>query len=267
MEIDRRGFLKTLAGVPLVLGLPSLLRGQDKVDGPAWFGKALERMKKENKPGVVIAIPEDRPERFNLGIALARLIEQGDEGVHEILCEAVFVCASAKLVRDAREGETVIVIDVDGRRVEGAKLDLKDFTKILQPLLHGEKNERLRERAGAIRKKTDEKVLAALKRIDSDSGDERDEATALLEKNAEGIVALLVFERLTAEEPERRARLRTVIKHHFETFDTKKPGPQLPYGTELRERTGCGDDSDTPVKCGMGSVPENGRKFLRFVTK
>jgi len=266
MDLARRAFLAT----PLVFGLRELL-AQDPKWEPDWFRKARERMARTNRSGVVLVVPDGQPEREQLGNALQTLLETPSEGLRELFCEAVFVCVTSEVaracLREPGERQNRFLLDPQGRRLAADTvdpeiyLDGQKFLKSFVPLVHGEKGERLRERAAAIREKLEVGVKKALGRLDAETVDERDEAAALVQKNAETILPLLVETRVVTANEEVRARCRAIVQKHFET--AAAPGPRLPYGTRLEDPV----VKDSCTGCGLVVVRREPRKLLRFLTK
>lgn len=260
MELNRRDFLKAAGGFGLVLGLPSTLLGQDPE--PEWFGKALARMKRENKPGVALAVPKDPQARRSLSRNLLALVQTENTDVRMILAEAVFVGLGAKeFDRIGRDGETAVLIDTEGRRIEGIAFGAFDqapkFVEAFAKLLHGAGDARLNERADAILQAAPADVRQALADLAVDDLETADRAEAVLHRHAAAIVPLLV------RESRKKPRARAVVLRYFADLSEKEPG-RLPYGVRVGEHYGCTEDSQ--AKCGRSSVPSHGRKFLEFLS-
>lgn len=264
--MDRRTFL----AAPLVFGLRELL-AQDAKGEPDWYRKARERMARTNRYGVVLVVPDSQPEREQLGNALQTLLESPSEGLRELFCEAVFVCVTGEVaracLREPGERHNRYLLDPAGKRLAAdtldpaVALDWQKFLKSFLPLVHGERGERLRDRAAAIREKLDAGVKKALARLDAETVEERDEAAALVQKHAETILPLLVETRVTTRNEEVRARCRAILQKHFDSAAV--PGPRLPYGTRLEEPV----VKDNCPACGLVVVRSEPRKLLRFLTK
>ena len=171
----RRDFLARAARASVILGLPDLLApGSRPLVGNPAFDDALARMAREKMPGVVIRIPKDPAWRLELGKRLVYIVDgptrrdqprfgvspdltDADYSLHELLLEAVFVCVEerriAHLLRRPNANDTLILIDSQGKRIDGAALDDASLARAdsleaeVRRLVHGAKNERLRERA------------------------------------------------------------------------------------------------------------------------
>ena len=81
---------------------------------------------------------------------------------------------------------------------------------------------------------------------------------------------LLIFERRTSKDSERRGRARQIIDARFEAADEKSPGPRLPFGTRFEAGYGgCGADMEegVSIQCGMGRLEGKGERFLRFLER
>lgn len=247
--MNRRDFLKTAGGVAAILGLPSLALGQD--DSPEWLRQALARMKKENKFGLAIRVPADYDQRFELSRKLLELLRSEKDEMVELLSSSVLVCLGGKSF-PGRDGEALALLDLDGKRVDGAKS--LEFPTLLT-------DDRIRERAEAIRKTVD--VSKTLEALEGDL-EEAAAATAKLEKLAPAIAPLLVYEHRQSK-GEVRDRLMAVLQRYVAEFEGKEPGPRLPFGVECKDHTGCSEEPYS--KCGRSSMPQPARKFLEFLAK
>ena len=276
MKTTRRRFIRQTGGFSLLLGFPSL--GCRRVPAPDWLEEGLARMRKQNKPGVVLRVPTEKKKRCLLGHQLAHYMNSRKPDVHEIFCEAVFMCLESATVADhiqgARKSETVILIDVDGYAQAGAPAltlgkpyDEDSFAVTLRSLLHGPGNQRLVARAEALRRKTPVAVVKALDELKTGPDLE------ILEKHAGSILPLLVRARLEADTKDREAKVRRIIEKHFADANVKKRGPRLPYGVEVRpDMGGCGDRCEEgdpnrgAVACGMAMMVPGSREFVKFLT-
>ena len=272
MMIDRRAFLAGAATAPLVFGLRELL-GQEPKWEPDWFAQARRRMKESGRFGVVLVIPGDKAGRERLGTALQALLEDESEGPRELFSEAVFVCVTAEIaragLREAGERQNRLLLSPDGKRVLADSVELNlfedpaKFIKSFGALIHGDKGERLRDRAAAIRAELGDGAKRALARLDADTVEERDEAASQLQKVADWIIPLLVETRVTSTSEEVQARCRAILRKYFESGAPTAP-PRLPFGCALETPTPKGDGCPG---CGLVIVRRDARKFLGFLSK
>jgi hypothetical protein len=272
MMLSRRVFLAGAASAPFIYGLRELLSQEPKWE-PDWYALARGRMKETGRFGVVLVVPDDKAGRERLGNALQALIEDEAEGPRELFCEAVFVCVTPEIaracVREAGERENRFLISPEGKRLAASKYQialLEDpgwFLKSFGEFVHGDKGERLKERAGAIRAGLGEDVKRALSSLDADTVEERDEASALLQTEAEKIAPLLVETRVTSSNEEVQARCRAILRKSFESKAPAAP-PRLPFGCTLENPQ---PPRDTCAACGIAVIREDARKLLRFLTK
>lgn len=274
VTMDRRRFLSLASGAPLVWGLDRLL-AREPSRAPDWLGAARRRMADTGRPGVILAVPERRPDRFQMGSALHELLKDPDEGVHEIFSGAVFVCLDSELAVSAgfghfEEGNRVLV-SPGGDRVLADDYDLDlledppSFVESFGPFLHGEDGSRLREFAGAVRARASAGALAAIDVLESDSVEERERAACVLARHLDSILPLVLQLRRTAAGQETRSRMATLVEQYWARHDASEPGSRLPFGcTRPREplaaQRGCG-------ACGIAIVTGPTRKFLGFLTK
>jgi hypothetical protein len=251
--MDRRTFLKLTGGSALFIGLQPLLGQDEKQD---WMRLALERMKKENKPGVAILVPAEYGAQRELGRKLLALLQTESDDVMEILCEAVFVCVRGEF--PGRDGDTAALFDLEGRRIEGLRLDLERFAEQMGGLLHGQ---RLEERARVLRK---DFPMETFEKLGGDL-EEADQAAAVLDRHADRFLPLYVWMRIEMKPGIARDRLRAAIRRYFGKGQPDENGPRLPFGTKVVEHRGCGEDPQS--KCGRASVSGPAKKFLQFAAK
>jgi hypothetical protein len=268
--LTRRDFLAGSAAVPFVFGLRELLSQEPKTQ-PGWYAQALLKMKETGRFGVVLVVPYGKAEREKFGATLQALLENASEGPRELFCEAVFVCVTSEIARacvwEPGERQNRFLLAPDGKRVEADTIDADPyedpakFLKSFGAFVHGPKGERLRDRALAIRESLGDDVKKALSRLDAETVEERDEASAILLKKADAIVPLLVETRISSKSEEIRARCRGILQKYFEA--SALPGPRLPFGGELA----VVPPRDNCPGCGLVIVRQDARKFLRFLAK
>ncbi|GEM_PF-3939747 len=283
--IDRRTFLRQLAAAPAVFGLKDLW-GQDSSNPapPTWWTDALKRMKETHRYGVVLVSPSDARGRIALGDALLARLEAEDTEVLECFCEAVYIVLrpdlAARLLREKRAsaGENRYLFDPEGKQLPGDSVSLeilkdsKRFAESFSLFVRGPKNEQLRKTAERIASESPAEVRAAIEKLNADDMDAREAAVATLVRHADAVAPLLVYARLTDPSEERRLRLGMVLRRYFHARPLDQAGSRLPYGTVRQVyRGGCGgieaEEEGRSIECGRARVTEEGRKFLRFLTK
>jgi hypothetical protein len=292
MNIDRRAFIVHAGSA--VAGLAAFAseeKGPDPDPGkglppgpPKPLAEALARGRAENKPVILLRIPEDKQLRHNPGHWIIYYLRADDPGIRELFSETVLVCVESATIRqhvqDAAATHDLVLLDAVGKPVDGAAADFKERWQELpgeiRKLAHGADGARLRERAAAIRQKTDASVLAALDRLGTGEG-KPDEDKALLLKQASEIMPLIVHSRNDSLLPARRLALRDVIDAYYRGSSETAAGPRLPFGVDTAPYVpSCGVDhckeqpADTPerrVACGMAVMREDARMFLRYLLR
>jgi hypothetical protein len=274
MEATRRGFL-IQAGA--ILGLP-LVGCKRSPPVPTYcFQQAVKRAAADTKLGVAIVLPADRTLRCTLGHHLVSLAHGGAPEAREILVEAVFVCIErgdlAACIPGARADDTVVVFDETGRFVQGLPLDYDKFADhlidVARGLVHGDQNERLRDRAEALRKQASPALLRAI--ADPDPP----ENYSYLSRGAGQMLPLLIYERLTTRSDTHRTAFASLIQTHVATVEDEGPRRRLPYGIVTQEyEGGCGQPACEEeererggVACGMAVATGPSRSFLRFASR
>jgi hypothetical protein len=199
------------------------------------------------------------------------MIRTASAETQALLAEAVLVCMTSALaldrVRGAKERETRFLLGPDGKRVQADDLEWPpagreaELVRSLSTLLHGPKEERLKEHAARIEKKLPDAVRKAIDDLDAEDFAERDAASATLLKHAHGMIPYLVHRIRTEAVIERRWRLEAAVKRTFESGPEAKPGPRLPYGCSGRRGY-----NDPCPGCGIARAPDPSRYFLRFLT-
>jgi hypothetical protein len=258
-ELSRRAFLGTTAAGALVLGFPWLASGEDAK--PEAWTQALEAMKKRKCPGVAIVVPEGADDRKKLGAALERIAKASNAwdampALAPLLLEAVWVCVPAKTV-EAKDGETVVLVDSEGKRVAGAKIDLSDDAKVekdLADLLHGE--ERLAKRAKEQRTKEVEAALAKVAGNDDGTG------IQYLAQHLDAAIAAIIEAIDAAKGGKSAAPLKQLLASEYarRVEDAKS----FPYGVEFKVE--WNQPAPCPP-CGEARPSVTARKFLDFLTK
>jgi len=247
---------------------------------------ALARMRAENKHGVVIRIPSSPERRHNPGHGLAYALSQDRIETREAFSEVVIVCLESRVVQtsiaSAGSDHDLILFNEDGRAEAGRSFNYEEgwneLSAAILALAHGPGNARLKERAAAIRAKTDPGVLAALDRFGTTPND-LDADKALLLQEAARLMALLLHTLDVERSPRRHDAVRALIDAYFASSKPGAPGPRLPFGVELGPAAGgCGDDPcreqpprrkdyEISVACGMARVTANSRSFVRYLTR
>lgn len=230
-------------------------------------------MKDGERPGLVFLAPATDEWPVPMAKALLDLLESGDSRAHEIFCSAIVTClgpevASACLPESATPGK-VLVLESTGRVQSTVDLKLENlkepavFFETFDKLLHGADRARLSTRAEAVRGKLTDEEKKAFETLEADDLPVREKASAVLLKNAEALMPLLVFERGTSATPDRAARLRSLIDTYFNRCEEKTPGPRLPFGTRIAPGMDCGvDRDDVAVQCGMARLEGKGQRLL-----
>lgn len=265
--MNRRTFLAT---APAFLGLREILAADET---PGWYRAALDRMRRTGRSGVVLVAPNDPKMRRRWGSALWALAADNNPGAHELLCEAVFIC-----VRRDRAGEgNCFLLDPDGKRVETTNVPIETmedpgrFTATFRRLIRGRHDARLPRLAAEIKERLSREVAVAVNRLDADSPAERDDAFGTVRKNADAMIPYLAHLGATGRSAELRGRARDVILDYYRATKENKTGPRLPYGCELPKFvSSCGTlvpDDGPRMACGLGSVPQKVRKFVRLLAK
>ncbi len=243
-------------------------------------------MKETGRCGIVLIVPDAREGQLPIGLALAGLVDSDDRATHALLCEGVFICLrrvqAEGRICEIGDGNTRYLLDPAGRRLEADRIDPsalgtpEAFTRSFGPFLHGRSQERLRERADAIRKTLSPEARDAVEKLDADDPDLRESASAHLLREADRILPFLAELSLRAEPVERRGRAADVIEAHFKAA-ADAPGPRLPFGCKVPKLvpSGCGrmreqeegedEKNRMMVACGMARAPRESRRFLGFL--
>ena len=288
--MDRRTFLSVVAGSPLVFGLRELLAQEPSPAPdatPDWLKTALQRMKKTRRFGVVIVVPAGKEVRTRLGNALvARLprdIESSPEDVETFVAN-VFVCldeARAQRLTDGKlDGVTRILLDPEGREVEGDQVDLavyedaSKFRESFRRFVDGGDGSRLRNHAKEIEKSIPADIHKAIevisrppRRMETEEAiEELQEAMALVRIRADSIAPWLThLSRLKENEKTfLQTRLRTIAWDLYLKASAVQPATCLPYGVKFEALP----LEDPCPPCGRSSIPTGpALKFLSFLDK
>ena len=296
MDATRRQFLVHTGRLSLVVGLSDVLlragaRAQEleksaasRPRGDAWVA-ALERMRAERKPAIVLRFPADAAARDKLVKAIDDAFGIGiDHDACELFSEAVVVCLESdavdRRVEGARAEENAWLLSDDGKLVEGATLagaelaaaDL--FVARLRRLLHGEKNARLRERAAAARRTAPKDLLARFDAFAAERPTPEEETyRPELSRALAPIAAVVALARAEATDKQLRRRLGVLFCVHLDAFEERDPGPVLPYGLALVEGSsnGCGapihGKNESGIACGMAEMTKASRRFVGSIAR
>lgn len=259
-SIDRREFLHIAGAGALVLGFPSLARGEDGWEAGAW-AKALEAMKSRKAHGVAIVVPPDAAGRKRLADQLAQRLpvvqpERGDQELAPLVpwfLECVWVLASPERAQ-AKEGETLVLLDAEGKRVAGAKVPLGDqaaFEKGVAELLTAEG--RLQKRAAAV---TTPELTAALERMRDGQGPA---VVQELSPRVDELISALVKAWRDAGDDDVKTWVGSMLRSAWWRRQKQETG--LPFGIKWTIET---TEPEPCPPCGMAMPSFDGRKFLEF---
>lgn len=242
-----------------LLALPLALLGEDL---PA-VDAALTRMKATGRWGVILIVPEK--ERFRLGQRLwAMTAFEEDLEAHEILSQAVFTALTPELARP-RFGEidaTRLLLSPEGRLLASDRpswdvyATAAAFTASFRPFLHGDKGERLEERARAQEATLTPEMREAVEKLGSDSLDERLSARGLLSKEMDKLTVWAAWMALQGPEKSRHSA-RLLLSTYYTALPSNAPGAKVLYG--------CRGPEYPRYPC-HARIPERERMFLRILT-
>ena len=275
---DRRRLLKLGAALSggLIFGFGGLTLGQDdpkaqaRAEEAAWKA-ALAALKRSaaNGVAVIVSAADDVAGRAVLAEALEDLIPliQSPGGFSQrdlapmcsYLLEAVWVCASAQRAQ-AKPGETLVLLDPQGKRIAGAKVALdepKEVEAALEKLLRG--GERLKQRAKRARQ--DKATAALVKRLLGKEQQPRWDAHQKLVSDDEAFLraAPALLEAMESASGEQLNTLREVFGSRFWQQQQRTRG--FPYGVEWKIDA---NEPEPCPPCGMARPTMSGRTFLRF---
>lgn len=283
-KTTRRDFLARAARASVVVVGPGWLSraAQEAASRPASapappapespWAPVLARIRAESKSGLVIRFPEDPDSRRRIVGAIDAALDDripGDDGIEAstVFLDSVIACAESSAVErwidGAREPETVVLIDSEGRRIDGLAAPLEDLTSPerlmdrLKRLLHGPRLERLRPRAQALRLATPERSLSLLAEAAGPTGVTDESATIWMLPHP-SIVSLAWHD---AVDPKHRTRIGWIVESMLARSEEDLPGAALPFGLALTRpsRDACGRRMRGTrellnVACGMGRV-------------
>jgi len=293
MNIPRRTFLAqagtAMAGLSALASQderPALDPGKGLPPSPPKpLADALARGRAENKPVILLRIPEDPEARHKPGHLVVYLVNAEEEESTEVLSEVILICVESATIRDYLPGaapmHAIILLDSEGKALDGKPFDFTDgWTTLpgtIRTLAHGSDGLRLKNRAATIRQKMDPQVLAALER--QGTGEAKPEDKAALTLEAPKIVPLIVQSKLDALTKARQQALRNLIEMYFRSAPQTSPGPRLPYGVDtVAFVPSCGKDHckeqapeslerQVSVACGLAIAMPNARMFLLYLTR
>jgi hypothetical protein len=263
-NFDRREFLK-VAGAGLILGAGGLAAwADDRALSKAWKS-ALAEMKQQRAHGVAIVLPTDPKARAVLAKQLAKIVPimKGHGSAPEqaiYLLQAVWVVVEAKTV-GAKPGETLVLLDSRGKRLEGAKVDLgqsKTFLTGARLLLHGKEGKRLRQRADLAM--ADPEIKAAIKgalapKLVYDH-------YHVLRRRFVAAAPAIALELAAAKNPEVRAWHQRLLGELY--WARQRQQSSFPFGVEWKITM---FEPEPCPPCGMARPSLSGKAFVRFLTK
>ena len=259
------------------------------------LASAKDRMKQENKPGVVILIPAEPQAANKLANDLATLLggknparavgESGRRGMpppagsgnpeaHQLFCQAVFVCLPAEAARKAfpklQADSAALLLDSTSKVLDELKksdtLFSTGFASQMTGLIHGKQGERLAATIQAQRsgmgKEAADRVEACLRSLDSDQFFVRQQASAVLAELAPRSTALLAAELRKKPALETRRRVEYFFEEIYSAASEEQPSVRLPFGTQWQ-----GQRVDPCPTCGLSSAAHSSRLFLKFLVQ
>jgi hypothetical protein len=291
MDMNRRTFLIQSGSAIGVLGLGYLL--VEPPEGPtpspgdakppshrkpptALLKAALERMAREQKPGIAIRIPKNPDRRHTAGHTLLYYLNQMDSGSLRLFAQTVVICLESAAFDDEFAGANpkheIILFDASRRAESGIAFDFEQgwqgFVPALLALVQGDGDRRLSARAASIREKSPAELMEALDRLSTEA--ERAQVAA----QASRMAPLLVYEELQPTQEFRRKALGEILRQYVESASPTDPGPRLPFGIQAgAARGGCGDScQERPephmvAACGMARVRPSDRDFVRYLAQ
>jgi hypothetical protein len=254
-------------GAGLVLGLSWWQSTAQAQDGDPGAERALEQalgvMREHGLHGLAVVVPADARGRERLGERLAARIpvmnaHMGIPPAALPFLEAVWVCAPASEV-GAQPGETLVLLDPQGRRVAGAAIDFDDaaaFQAGVRELLDGDGRAAARVEAAT----TPELATAVEQVLESEAGsDEFYRAYSALGESLRSGPAVVQAYLGLAEGSQARSYLGGLLGERYWHMIQQARG--LPYGVSWRVEM---NEPEPCPPCGMASPSIEGRTFLRF---
>ena len=124
---------------------------------PKPLADAIARGRAENKPVILLRIPEDPEARHRPGHVMIYLVNAETEEIPEVLSEVILICVESATIREHVPGaapmHTVILLDAQGKALDGKAFDFTDgwaaLPGTIRTLAHGSEGLRLKNRAGA----------------------------------------------------------------------------------------------------------------------
>jgi hypothetical protein len=234
---------------------------------PKFLLDALERMRKENKPGIALRLSSDLQSRHP-GQDLEALLNREKSEYREMFAEIVFVCLQSPVLqahlKGADPGHSLVLFDVEGRAEAGMAFtyseDCDRFARAALDLAHGPNLERLKRRADEILRKADPATIEALSRLGNAEGDRAPDSVVLFQE-VPRIAPLLVFRRLEATSAPLKEWLGGILDFYV---GYSSPAP-LPYGVELAAQKQV--DRDPCPTCGMAFIQPASRTFVKYLTR
>ena len=249
------------------------------VEGPITpLELALQRVKQDLKPAVVIVVPADAAASATLAAQLTDVLANSRSrqarALDFLLAEAVFVCAPAAQVRNtfptAPPKAAVLLVDQNGKvadsLADGPGLFQEGCVQALTELLHGRKGERLAAAARIQRRSLGDlagRIDDAVRDLDSDHFRKREAASGFLAGSAERSTAVLIQAHLKTPSLEARRRLERLLDGVLASA-TWQFGSTLPYGVQWGEAPTDGCPGNGPPNAFRALA---GQRYLRFVAE
>lgn len=272
---DRRLFLRAVCGGGLILGLGGLARFglADEKDRrapqspEAFWVEAKKQMKALGRQGVAIVVPADAEAREALGKQLQALVplmslhESAPPAARPLLSN-VWVCVEGSQV-GALPGETLVLLDCEGKRVAGARLDLGGERDTLlagiKVLTEGEG----RLAAQVQRVRSDPALARILDDLSSGKGEREQRGGSALEGKVAALAPAL-FALLDGKGLSDQAGhyVRAALARAY--FQRIQAAGGLPYGAQFKVEVNMPEPCPP---CGMAAPSVSGRTFLDFFTR
>lgn len=261
-RLSRRDLLTLAAAGALVLGLDQLTLAEDGWELGAWSA-ALATMRIQKRHGVVVVLPPDAAGRKRIAEQLGERIPIADERrpldpVAPWFLDLVWVLAAGERVQ-AQPGETLVLVDPQGKRVAGAAVPLGDargFAEGLEALLAGEG--RLDARADAASPEV-KKHVANVQRDWPDGDGTGVESRLWFQEHLDQVGSAVLRAWRTTPAGSGKDRLGELLREACAARCGSDTG--LPFGVKWKlERT----IPEPCPPCGMARATLDGRKFLEF---
>ncbi len=289
MEPTRREFLVRSAGAaaPIVF-LSPLFRIQEPAegDGPAGALRRLrDEMARTRRPGLLVRFPDSEIERTRLLRALDRALVSSpwmvppgafsesrpaetslDVEVLEVFGLVVAACAEDSVVRavpGARPEDDLLVLDEEGRRIEGDVLPVEELddphclVARLRRVVFGLADGRVRDLAARARREAPREAVEALDRL-AQGGEESPSDRKTVRAHFWALLPAIVLARTKAKGIAAE-RLVALEQDEALVYDPARRGPWLPYGLEFAPVAPCGGGHGG---CGMAYMLPRARRFV-----